>query len=243
MVTQWTNHLCSGPSLTGPQGPSGRTSFSVRDKIQQSLPESFVQTIVNLLRKYWVSCAVVALLIIQVAQFTFVVHRESLTFDEGDHSFSGYMMWKTGDYGLNPEHPPLVKLLAAIPTIGKKLWTPPLQGRFFKSEAYTGGRDWLARNDGGSQHLVFRMRMMTGILAVGLSLVVFFVTREFFGTGAALFALVITSFDPNILATPRSSPPTWALAVSSLPPSMPSTATQRSPGGGASSSSPSPPDC
>jgi hypothetical protein len=39
-------------------------------------------------------------------QFTFVVHRESLTFDEGDHSFSGYMMWKTGDYGLNPEHPP-----------------------------------------------------------------------------------------------------------------------------------------
>jgi 4-amino-4-deoxy-L-arabinose transferase-like glycosyltransferase len=155
---------------------------------------------VGWLKKHWVPCAVVALLILQVAQFTYVVHRESLTWDEGDHTFSGYMMWKTGDYGLNPEHPPLVKLLAAIPTIGKKLWTPPLQGRFFKGEAYTDGRDWLARNDGGSQRLVFRMRMMTGILAVGLSLVIFFATREFFGTGAALFALVIASFDPNLLA-------------------------------------------
>ena len=155
---------------------------------------------VGWLRKHWVPCAVVALIIIQVVQFTFVVHRESLTWDEGDHSFSGYMMWKTGDFGLNPEHPPVVKLLAAVPTLGKKLWTPPLQGRFFKGEAYLDGRDWLARNDGGNQHLLFQMRMMTGILAVGLSLVILFATREFFGTGAALFALVIASFDPNLLA-------------------------------------------
>jgi 4-amino-4-deoxy-L-arabinose transferase-like glycosyltransferase len=28
----------------------------------------------------------------------------------------------------------------------------------------------------------------------------FFATREFFGTGAALFALIIASFDPNLLA-------------------------------------------
>jgi len=150
--------------------------------------------------KRWVFCTVLALIMIQIAQFTYVVHRESLTFDEGDHSFSGYMMWKTGDYGLNPEHPPLVKLLAAVPTLGKELWSPPLLGRFFKNEAYLDGRDWLARNDGGSQHLVFQMRLMTGILAVGLSLVIFFATREFFGTGAALFALVIASFDPNLLA-------------------------------------------
>ena len=152
------------------------------------------------LKKHWVPCVVVSLLLIQVAQFTYVVHRESLTFDEDNHAFSGYMMWKTGDYGLNPEHPPLVKLLAAVPTLGRHLWTPPLQGRFFKSEAYIDGRDWLARNDGASRRLLFRMRMMTGILAVGLSLVIFFATREFFGTGAALLALTISSFDPNLLA-------------------------------------------
>ncbi len=162
--------------------------------------ESHVRKIRDWFRRHWVACAVVALLVIQVAQFTYVVHRESLTFDEDNHSFSGYMMWHTHDYGLNPEHPPLVKLLAAIPTLDKHLWTPPLQGRFFKQEAYLDGRDWLARNDGASQHLLFEMRMMTGILAVGLSLVIFFAAREFFGTGAALFALVLASFDPNLLA-------------------------------------------
>jgi len=96
----------------------------------------------------WVSCAVILLLAIQAAQVVFMIHRESLTWDEDDHMFAGYMMWKAGDYGLNPEHPPLVKLLATLPLLGEKLWIPPSTGREFKAEAYLNGRDWLARNDG-----------------------------------------------------------------------------------------------
>jgi len=144
--------------------------------------------------------AVFALLVMQAALVAFVVHRESLTFDEDDHIFAGYMMQKTGDYGLNPEHPPLVKLLAALPLLGRNLWTPPLQGRDFKIEAYLDGRDFLARNDGPSQHLLFRMRLTAGLLALALSLVVFLAAREWFGTGAGLIALVLVVFDPNILA-------------------------------------------
>jgi 4-amino-4-deoxy-L-arabinose transferase-like glycosyltransferase len=149
-------------------------------------------------RGAWV--AVFALLVIQAAQMAFVVHRESLTFDEDDHIFAGYMMQKTGDYGLNPEHPPLVKLLAALPLLGKDLWTPPLQGRDFKTEAYLDGRDFLARNDGPGQRLLFRMRLSAGLLALALSLVVFLAAREWFGTGAALVALLLVVFDPNLLA-------------------------------------------
>jgi 4-amino-4-deoxy-L-arabinose transferase-like glycosyltransferase len=144
--------------------------------------------------------AVVALLVVQALQMAFIVHRESLTFDEDDHIFAGYMMEKTGDYGLNPEHPPLVKLLATLPLLGRNLWTPPLQGRFFKTETYLDGRDFLARNDGPSQRLVFRMRLTAGLLALALSLLVFLAAQEWFGTGAALIALVLIVFDPNILA-------------------------------------------
>lgn len=150
--------------------------------------------------KRWTWAIVVLLLGAQAAQFTYVVHRESLTFDEDNHMFSGYMMWKTGDYGLNPEHPPLVKLLATLPILGEKLWIPPLQHRQFKQEAYLDGRDWLAHNDGSSQRLVFRMRLMAGLLALGLSLVVFAAAREWFGLEAGLIALVLVTFDPNILA-------------------------------------------
>jgi tetratricopeptide (TPR) repeat protein len=152
------------------------------------------------IKKGWVWVAVAVLLALQAAQVAIIVHRESLTWDEDDHMFAGYMMWRTGDYGLNPEHPPLVKLLATLTLLGEKLWVPPLQGREFKSEAYLDGRDWLARNDGASQRLVFRMRLAAGLLALGLSLVIFFAAREWFGTNAALIALTLAVFDPNLLA-------------------------------------------
>jgi 4-amino-4-deoxy-L-arabinose transferase-like glycosyltransferase len=152
------------------------------------------------LAKRWIWIAAAALIALQVAQFAYIVHRESLTWDEDDHMFAGYMMWKAGDFGLNPEHPPLVKLLATLPLLGEKMWVPTLKNnRDFKLEAYQDGRDWLARDDGAGQRLVFRMRMAAGLLAVGLSIVVFFAAREWFGAGAALIALVLLVFDPNIL--------------------------------------------
>ena len=143
---------------------------------------------------------VAAIIAAQALLTALVVHRESLTFDEGNHMFAGYMMWHTGDYGLNPEHPPLVKLLATIPMLGRNLWVPPLQGRFFKGEAYLSGRDWLARNDGDRNQLVFQMRLTAGLLALAFSLVVFLAARDLFGDWAALAALALAALDPNILA-------------------------------------------
>ena len=81
--------------------------------------------------RQWLPAAVVVLLMIQAALALLIVHRESLTFDEDDHMFAGYMMWKAGDYGLNPEHPPLVKLLATLPLAWDHLWIPPQQNRNF----------------------------------------------------------------------------------------------------------------
>src|ERR1700691_505472 len=136
----------------------------------------------------------------QVVLTLMTVHRESLTFDEGNHMFAGYMMWHTKDYGLNPEHPPLVKLLATAPLLGQALWVPELKGRDFKTEAYLDGRDWLARKDGDRNQLVFEMRATAGLLAVALSLGVFLAARESFGDWAAIFALTLAAFDPNVLA-------------------------------------------
>ena len=134
----------------------------------------------------------------------FVVHRESLTFDEDNHIFAGYMMHKTGDYGLNPEHPPLVKLLATLPLLGKDLWTPPLQGRDFKTEAYLDGRDFLARNDGASANISsFRMRTLRrpsrpGSLPRRLSRSAG--SGSGTGAGSLIIPWLLVVFDPNILA-------------------------------------------
>ena len=41
----------------------------------------------------------------------------SATFDETAHLPAGYAYLKTGDLRLNPQHPPLIKMLAAVPLL------------------------------------------------------------------------------------------------------------------------------
>ena len=91
----------------------------------------------------WITATVLALLLILSAQILHAIHGQSLTWDEDDHIFAGYESWKTHDFGLNPEHPPLVKLLATSVILGESLQIPPNKGRFFKEEAYLDGRDFL----------------------------------------------------------------------------------------------------
>jgi 4-amino-4-deoxy-L-arabinose transferase-like glycosyltransferase len=140
------------------------------------------------------------LIILQMILVASIVHGESLTFDEADHIFAGYMMWHSGDYGLNPEHPPLVKLVATLPLLQEKVWVPPLQQRMFKTEAYRDGRDFLERNDGPRHRLLFRMRLVAGVFAVGLSVMVFLMGSKLFGESAGLLALLLVVFEPNVLA-------------------------------------------
>src|SRR6202451_4604710 len=146
----------------------------------------------------WSSAA--GLIILQMILIAIIVHGESLTFDEGDHIFAGYMMWHTGDYGLNPEHPPLVKLVATLPLLREKLWVPALQQRMFKGEAYLDGRDFMERNDGPGHGLLFRMRLAAGLFAAGLSVAVFLIGSKFFGQSAGLLTLLLVVFEPNVLA-------------------------------------------
>src|SRR5215469_10422596 len=131
------------------------------------------------------------LVMVFAIQVVSVVRQESLTWDEGDHIFAGYMSWKTHDFGFNPEHPPLMKSLATIPLLELPLRVPPDQHRHFKDEAYFDGRDMLFGNGPAysAETLTFRVRMAAGIVALLLALVVFFAAREMFGLGAGFLAL------------------------------------------------------
>src|SRR6267143_7075519 len=48
------------------------------------------------------------------------VHRLSATSDEPLHLAAGYSYWQTRDFRLNPEHPPLAKLMASLPLLAIK---------------------------------------------------------------------------------------------------------------------------
>jgi 4-amino-4-deoxy-L-arabinose transferase-like glycosyltransferase len=154
------------------------------------------------LRKLYGPAGAWLLLLVLLCELTLSIRNQSLSWDEGDHIFAGYMAWKTFDYGLNPEHPPLVKALATLPLLAMHLGTPVLKGYAdFRKEAYFGGRDLLfGRGEAAADRMIFTVRMAAAIFSLLLGWLVFIAAREMFGTGAALFALALLVFEPNLIA-------------------------------------------
>src|SRR5689334_154437 len=129
------------------------------------------------------AACVVFLLLVLCVQLALSVRQESQTWDEGDHIFAGYMSWTRADFGLNPEHPPLLKLLATATLLSTPLKVPELQERYFKEEAFLDGKELLYRNDADA--ILFRTRMAAAALTLLTALLVYAATREMFGTGAS----------------------------------------------------------
>ena len=149
-------------------------------------------------RRPWIAVGVAALLAVLLVQLVFSVRRNSITWDEDDHIYAGYMSWKHADYGINPEHPPLVKAVAAIPLLNMQLKMPPVQARNFKIEAFLDGKDFLFKNDADA--ILFRARMGAAIFTLLAVLLVFLAAREMFGLVAAFIALGLLVFDPSLVA-------------------------------------------
>jgi hypothetical protein len=140
----------------------------------------------------------VVLLLVLVGQLVYVANATSSTWDEPHHLFDGYTVWKTGDYGLNPEVPPLVKLVAALPLLRMPLKVPVDQGRPIAHEAFRDGREFVFGN--GGDRVLFPARMACAALTVGLAVLLGLAAWEMFGRVAALVAVAFFVFDPNVLA-------------------------------------------
>jgi hypothetical protein len=122
----------------------------------------------------------------------------SATSDEPVHLAAGYSYWKTRDFRMNPEHPPLAKLIAALPLL---VLDPPLNTSsevWQTANEYEFGYDFLYRNN--ADRLLFWGRtMMVALAAVGAA-ITFIWSRALFGPVAALLAVGLYAFSPNLLA-------------------------------------------
>src|SRR5436305_423320 len=65
----------------------------------------------------------------------------SPTSDETAHLAAGYSYLVTHDYRLNPEHPPLVKMFAALPLLGTRVWPVRFRDAADGARARRGIRD------------------------------------------------------------------------------------------------------
>lgn len=139
---------------------------------------------------------------------------ETQTWDEAIHLAAGFSYWRTGDYRMNPEHPPLGKLLNAIPLLFMDIRLP-LDGRPWQDRDETEfGAVTLYANRRTAEEILFPARCVTIALTVLFGAAVAFWTRLRFGSTAALIALAFFVFDPNLTAHGRYV--TTDLAVSLL---------------------------
>lgn len=141
---------------------------------------------------------VILLLAVMAAELALSARQQSQTYDEAAHIFSGYRYWKNFDFGANPEHPPLVKLVATIPLLQMPLHVPFIPNDQFKTVEYKTGEEFLYGNDAVT--LLWRTRMAAAVLAICLALTVFLVAYSMWGEVPAFLALALLVFEPNLLA-------------------------------------------
>jgi hypothetical protein len=132
---------------------------------------------------------------------------DALIVDEIAHITAGYSYVANGSLRLNPEHPPLVKELAAIPL----LWLHPSEtaflGRFRDiavDDQWRIGRTFLygSGNDPITMGRVSRLTVLFFIF-VPLALLVLFWGTARYGPAAGLLAFALFAFSPTVIAHAR----------------------------------------
>ena len=142
------------------------------------------------LRSWWHALLPFALIAAFIGVVLLSHLRMSQTFDEGFHLVAGYRYLQCTDFGINAEHPPLVKMVAALPL--RLMQVPPPAGSVCgkepttKDHGYELGIDYLYKQGLDAQKVLFIGRTGTIVFAVALLIFVFLYARYLFGYSAAI---------------------------------------------------------
>lgn len=128
--------------------------------------------------------------------------KESATMDELAHIPSGYAYLKFGDNRLNPEHPPLLKDLSALPLLFLKLnfplnsfsWQKNVNGQ------WDVGREFLYEMNNDADLIIQLSRIGPMLLTLLTCLLVYLFAKKLMGSSWALLPFLLFSFSPLVLA-------------------------------------------
>jgi 4-amino-4-deoxy-L-arabinose transferase-like glycosyltransferase len=138
--------------------------------------------------------------------------EDSLTWDEHPHITAGYTYLRLRDARLNSEHPPLLKMLAAVPLLSLPLNFPlahPAWQADVRQKGQRGRQQWTMANaflyeSGNDSHCIaVWARIAPILLTVLLGLLLFLWARRFAGDGTALLTLLLYTLSPTVLAHGR----------------------------------------
>lgn len=149
----------------------------------------------------WLEWAVLgALVVVMLAQLWTSVVQLSITSDEVDHLHAAYRYWQCNDFGWNPEHPPLVKLVAGLPLQFMHVKDPfphACGAQNTKVVDFLAGHQFIFANP---ERMLTAARFAVCLFPLLLLLSMWFFARKMFGVPVAIISGTLLAFDPNILA-------------------------------------------
>lgn len=123
--------------------------------------------------------------------------RTSTTIEEPTHLIAGYRHLTCRDFSINREHPPLMKLVAALPLLGMNV-RDPIGPCTAEEGAFIAGVKLVLNN--GIDRVIFPARVAVMIFSLSLAALVFAAARMMFGPTEALIALAVVAFEPTLIA-------------------------------------------
>lgn len=132
--------------------------------------------------------------------------NDSAIFDETAHIGAAYTYLTQYEIRLNPEHPPLLKDLAAFPLLfldlnfdtDRPFWTGELPRKWDEGQ-WEAGRSLLYDSGNDPDQILFWSRFPIVLISLLLGLFIFKWAKELAGIKAGMIALLLYAFDPNIL--------------------------------------------
>jgi 4-amino-4-deoxy-L-arabinose transferase-like glycosyltransferase len=156
-------------------------------------------------RKAELVCA--ALLGLMAINLFASISRKSITNDEIVHIPAGYYHLVAGKFQLNNEHPPLVKMWAALPLLfiqpsEKQAIAAQAPGNF-SQETWKYLQYFWPDNRDQTETIYFWSRAMMVPITLALGLLIFFYARDLFGARVGVLAVALYSLEPTVLAHGR----------------------------------------
>jgi len=151
------------------------------------------------IRKFPQWAPLLVLTVAMAAQMWISIRQLSVTSDEIDHLHAGYRYLQCRDFGWNPEHPPLAKMVAALPLLAMPIADPIPNACWLQNNRqidFRAGHAFLFAN---GESVLTAARIATSLFSIALLISTWFFARALFGTGAAIVASALVAFEPNLI--------------------------------------------
>jgi Dolichyl-phosphate-mannose-protein mannosyltransferase len=145
--------------------------------------------------------AAIFLLLLFVAQGIFFIRANSQTIDEAMHLAAGYSYLAKRDFRIEPQNPPLIKALLALPLFltYRLPFNPDLQ-QWRDADGFSIGRDLLYKSTMPADQMLAWSRLPNLLFGVLLVALTGWWASRLWGSRAALLAMALAALEPNLVA-------------------------------------------